>query len=78
MALKDLIATPGERIASLIGKEWRISDAEVLARIRDLADEAVEAEREACAKIADAKYDPNNITQTAVCSAVADAIRNRR
>lgn len=39
--------------------------------------EAVWQEREACAIIADAKIDASNISQTAICSAVARAIRNR-
>jgi hypothetical protein len=38
---------------------------------------AMAAEREACAKIADAKFNPSNIFQTAVASAIADAIRNQ-
>jgi hypothetical protein len=81
MALKDLIARPGEKAAAAIMKEWRVSDLDLLARVRDLVDAAVAAEREACAKIAetvtgDFQRDTASRTESLVRKRIASAIRN--
>lgn len=41
-------------------------------------DAAVAAEREACAKIADARWNPDNVTMTACAASIAAEIRSRQ
>lgn len=93
MALTDLIATPGEAAAGALAREWKVSDPDVLVRVRDLVDAAVDAEREACAKIAERwPNDPTKMVDAArwnaagdwdnavaaTCYAICSDIRNRK
>lgn len=51
--LKDLIATPGEAVVGRLAKQYRI-DTDVHALLISEIDKAIAAEREACARIAEA------------------------
>lgn len=66
MALKALIATQGEKAASAIRKEWRVSDLDLLARVRDLVDAAVNSERERCCGIVYGECSSDNVAERTV------------
>jgi hypothetical protein len=73
MALRDLIASPGEAVVHRLAKTYRI-EADVYARlIRDI-DASVAAEREACALVAEAFFGEFGPGYGAK---IADAIRAR-
>jgi hypothetical protein len=59
MALKDLIASPGETAAYRVLKEWRIAGdarAELTEAIKQEVEHAIAKEREACAQVARAVH----------------------